>query len=116
MDANTTRRLAPSVKRKELVGKLNQTCTLAFRAAADIAKLRGNPYELVPFIQQLVLSDRSDVQMILAESGVDTSRIAADLTRALDKLPRGATWSQPDALWLCRVCLTLTCVSSRLPQ
>ncbi len=92
MDANTSRRLSPSVKRKELVGKLNQTCTLAFRAAADTAKLRGNPYvELVHFIQQLVLSDRSDVQMILAESGVDTSRIAADLTRALDKLPRGAT-------------------------
>ena len=92
MDANVTRRSSPGVKRKELVGKLNQTCMLAFRAAADTAKMRGNPYvELVHFVQQLVLSERSDVQMILAEAGVDASRIAADITRALDKLPRGAT-------------------------
>ena len=92
MDANVTRRSSPGIKRKELVGKLNQTCMLAFRAAADTAKMRGNPYvELVHFIQQLVLSERSDVQMILAEAGVDAGRIAADITRALDKLPRGAT-------------------------
>ncbi len=92
MDANVTRRSSPGVKRKELVGKLNQTCMLAFRAAADTAKMRGNPYvELVHFIQQLVLSERSDVQMILAEAGVDAARIAADITRALDKLPRGAS-------------------------
>jgi type VI secretion system protein VasG len=92
MDSGGTRKSSPSVKRKELVGKLNQTCVLAFRAAADTAKLRGNPYvELVHFIQQLVLSDRSDVQMIMADANVDGSRIAADLTRALDKLPRGAT-------------------------
>ena len=92
MDANVTRRSSPGVKRKELVGKLNQTCMLAFRAAADTAKMRGNPYvELVHFIQQLVLSERSDVQMILAEAGVDAARIAADITRALDRLPRGAS-------------------------
>ncbi len=92
MESGNTRRSSPSVKRKELVSKLNQTCMLAFRAAADAAKLRGNPYvELVHFIQQLVLSDRSDVQMMLADAGIDGSRIAADLTRALDKLPRGAT-------------------------
>ncbi|MGE0500222.1 MAG: type VI secretion system ATPase TssH [Rhizobiaceae bacterium] len=92
MDSSGARKSSPSVKRKELVGKLNQTCVLAFRAAADTAKLRGNPYvELVHFIQQLVLSDRSDVQMILADANVDGSRMAADLTRALDKLPRGAT-------------------------
>ena len=92
MDANSSRRLSPSVKRKELVGKLNQTCMLAFKAAADTAKMLGNPYvELAHFIQQLAFSDRSDIQLILAESGVDSSRFAADVTRALDKLPRGAT-------------------------
>ena len=86
------RRLSQSFKRKELVAKLNPTGVRAFKAAADTAKLRGNPYvELVHFIQQLVLSERSDVQMILADAGIDASRLTADMTRAIDKLPYGAT-------------------------
>ena len=72
--------------------RLNPLCVRAFKAAADAAKLRGNPYvELVHFIEQLVLSDRSDVQMILADAGVDAGRLAGDMTRAIDKLPYGAT-------------------------
>ncbi|MDX8523696.1 ATP-dependent Clp protease ATP-binding subunit [Mesorhizobium sp. MSK_1335] len=86
------RRSSQSFKRKELVAKLNATGVRAFKAAADTAKLRGNPYvELVHFIQQLVLSERSDVQMILADAGIDASRLTADMTRAIDKLPYGAT-------------------------
>lgn len=86
------RRSSQSFKRKELVGKLDPLCLRAFKAAADAAKLRGNPYvELVHFIEQLVLSDRSDVQLILAGAGVDAGRLTADMTRAVDKLPYGAT-------------------------
>lgn len=86
------RRSSQSFKRKELVGKLNPVCLRAFKAAADTAKLRGNPYvELVHFVEQLVLSERSDVQLILADAGVDASRLTADMTRAVDKLPYGAT-------------------------
>jgi len=91
-NASQQRRSSQSFKRKELVGKLNPLCLRAFKAAADAAKLRGNPYvELAHFIEQLVLSDRSDVQMILADAGVDASRIAGDMSRAIDKLPYGAT-------------------------
>ncbi|TPL88512.1 type VI secretion system ATPase TssH [Mesorhizobium sp. B2-3-12] len=86
------RRSSQSFKRKELVAKLNPTGVRAFKAAADTAKLRGNPYvELVHFVQQLVLSERSDVQMIVADGGLDVSRLTADMTRAVDKLPYGAT-------------------------
>ncbi|TGP56632.1 ATP-dependent Clp protease ATP-binding subunit [bacterium M00.F.Ca.ET.230.01.1.1] len=86
------RRSSQSFKRKELVAKLNATGVRAFKASADTAKLRGNPYvELVHFIQQLVLSERSDVQMIVADAGIDASRLTADMTRAIDKLPYGAT-------------------------
>lgn len=86
------RRSSQSFKRKELVGKLNPVGVRAFKAAADTAKLRGNPYvELVHFIEQLVLSDRSDVQMIVADAGLDASRLTGDMTRAVDKLPYGAT-------------------------
>ncbi|CAN7726925.1 type VI secretion system ATPase TssH [Mesorhizobium amorphae] len=86
------RRSSQSFKRSELVDKLNTTSKRAFGAAAAAAKLRGNPYvELAHFIEQLVMSERSDVQMILAEAGVDASRLTADMTRAVDKLPYGAT-------------------------
>lgn len=86
------RRSSQSFKRKELVAKLNPVCLRAFKAAGDAAKLRGNPYvELVHWIEQLVLSDRSDMQLIIAYFGVDLSRLSADMTRAVDKLPYGAT-------------------------
>lgn len=86
------RKSSQSFKRKELVEKLNATCKRAFAAAGTAAKLRGNPYvELAHFIEQLVLSERSDVQFMLAEAGADMSRVAADMTRALDRLPYGAT-------------------------
>ncbi|RWM83616.1 MAG: type VI secretion system ATPase TssH [Mesorhizobium sp.] len=86
------RRSSQSFKRKELVAKLNPVCLRAFKAAGDAAKLRGNPYvELVHWIEQLVLSERSDMQLIIADAGVDLSRLSADMTRAVDKLPYGAT-------------------------
>ncbi|MBB4229612.1 type VI secretion system ATPase TssH [Rhizobium mongolense] len=81
-----------SFKRKELVGKLNPVCLRAFKAAADAAKLRGNPYvELVHWIEQLALVDRADFQLIFNDAGVDLGRLAADMARATDKLPYGAT-------------------------
>ncbi|MCA1490717.1 type VI secretion system ATPase TssH [Ensifer sp. NBAIM29] len=83
---------SPSFKRKELVGKLNPACLRAFKAAADAAKLRGNPYvELVHWIEQLTLVDRADFQLILRDAGVDLGRLAADMARAIDRLPYGAT-------------------------
>ncbi|MBA9034708.1 type VI secretion system ATPase TssH (plasmid) [Rhizobium leguminosarum] len=81
-----------SFKRKELIGKLDPICLRAFKAAADAAKLRGNPYvELVHWIEQLALVDRGDFQFILADAGVDLGRLAADMAQSIDKLPYGAT-------------------------
>ena len=86
------RRSSQVFKRKELVARLNPVCQRAFKAAGDTAKLRGNPYvELAHFIEQLVLADRGDVQLILAEAGVDAARLAADMTRGDRRLPYGAT-------------------------
>ncbi|MFO1144664.1 MAG: type VI secretion system ATPase TssH, partial [Amaricoccus sp.] len=86
------RRSSQVFKRKELVARLDPACQRAFKAAADTAKLRGNPYvELAHFVEQLALTDRGDVQLILAEAGVDPAHLAADMTLALDRLPYGAT-------------------------
>ncbi len=80
-----------TVKRKELVGKLNPLCLKAFSAAAQAAKTRGNPYvELVHFIEQLSRSARSDFEILCQSAGVDEARLEGDLQRAIDALPHGA--------------------------
>ena len=81
-----------TVKRKELVGKLNPVCLKAFSAAAQTAKSRGNPYvELVHFIEHLSRSARSDFEIICQSSGVDEARLEGDIARAVDALPHGAS-------------------------
>ena len=81
-----------TVKRKELVGKLNPLCLKAFSAAAQAAKTRGNPYvELVHFVAELSRAERSDFDILLRSAEVDADRLEADITRAIDDLPHGAS-------------------------
>jgi type VI secretion system protein VasG len=80
------------IKRSILFGKLNQVAYKAVESATIFCKLRGNPYvELVHWLHQLVQLSDSDLHRILRHYEMDFSRIATDLTTALDKLPRGAT-------------------------
>ena len=86
-----TRGSQQTIKRKELVGKLNSTCLKAFSEAAQAAKRRGNPYvELVHFITALADAERSDVALLLDAAGVDRHRFDGDVLRAADALPHGA--------------------------
>ncbi|GAA0293484.1 type VI secretion system ATPase TssH [Rhodovulum strictum] len=81
-----------TIKRKELVGKLNPVCLKAFSAAAQAAKARGNPYvELVHFVAELAHAPKSDFEILLRSAGVDFARLEADITRAMDALPHGAS-------------------------
>ncbi|KGJ02232.1 type VI secretion system ATPase TssH [Paracoccus versutus] len=81
-----------TVKRKELVGRLDALCLRAFSEGARNAKARGNPYvELVHFIAALAGAADSDLALIAAAAGVDAARLEGDLARALDALPRGAS-------------------------
>ena len=80
-----------TVKRKELVGKLNPTCLKAFSAAAQAAKARGNPYvELVHFVTALADTERSDFAILLEAAGVDRAQFDGELVKATDALPHGA--------------------------
>ncbi|MEX5729107.1 type VI secretion system protein VasG [Rhodovulum iodosum] len=81
-----------TIKRKELVGKLNPVCLKAFSAAAQAAKARGNPYvELVHFVAELAHAPRSDFEILLKAAEVDLGRLDADIARAIDSLPHGAS-------------------------
>ncbi len=81
-----------TIKRTDLLSRLAGPARKAVETAMKSAKLRGNPYvEFVHWVEQLALIDNGDVQRIAHHYGVDASRLAADLTRAIDALPRGST-------------------------
>ena len=80
------------ISRTALFGKLNPLLYKAIEGATVFCKLRGNPYvELVHWMHQILSNNDSDVHRIVRHFEVDSSKLAADLTRALDRLPRGAT-------------------------
>ena len=80
------------ISRSALFGKLNSLGYKAIEGATVFCKLRGNPYvELVHWIQQILQTPDSDMHRIVRHFEVDSSRLAKDITEALDRLPRGAT-------------------------
>jgi len=77
---------------KALFGKLNPMAYKAVESATTFCRMRGNPYvELVHWMAQLLQISDSDLSRIIRQYGLDTSRLATDLTANLDRLPRGAT-------------------------
>ena len=80
------------ITRSALFGKLNSLAYKAIEGATVFCKLRGNPYvELVHWLQQILQTPDSDLHRIIKRFELDPSRLAKDLTDALDRLPRGAT-------------------------
>jgi hypothetical protein len=80
------------ISRASLFGKLNSLGYKAIEGATVFCKLRGNPYvELVHWIQQILQTPDSDIHRIVRHFEIDSSRLAKDVTDALDRLPRGAS-------------------------
>ena len=80
------------ISRSSSFGKLNSVAFKAIESATVFCKLRGNPYvELVHWVSQILQSPDSDMHRIVRHFEVDSSRLAKDITEALDRLPRGAT-------------------------
>ena len=80
------------ISRVALFGKLNPVAYKAIEGATVFCKLRGNPYvELVHWIQQILQTENTDLHRILRHFEIDSSKLAADIMAALDRLPRGST-------------------------
>ncbi|HNB46450.1 MAG TPA: AAA family ATPase, partial [Burkholderiaceae bacterium] len=80
------------ISRTALFGKLNPLAYKAMEGAAVFCKLRGNPFvELQHWLLQILNTPDSDLHRIVKHYELDTSVLASDLTRSLDRLPRGAT-------------------------
>ncbi|MVW78016.1 type VI secretion system ATPase TssH [Bordetella sp. 02P26C-1] len=80
------------IGRIDLFGKLDPLLYQSLEGATAFCKLRGNPYvELVHWIHQIVHMQDSDLHRIAQRFDLDMGRLQADLTAALDQLPRGAS-------------------------
>lgn len=80
------------ISRVALFGKLNRTGYQAVEGATVFCKMRGNPYvEIVHWMAQILQGQDNDISMIIRHYDLDPGRIAADMTKALDALPRGAS-------------------------
>ena len=80
------------ISRVALFGKLNSIGYKAIEGATVFCKMRGNPYvEIVHWLAQIVQLPDSDFHRIMEHFKIDQSKLASDMTRALDALPRGAS-------------------------
>ncbi|MBL9001301.1 MAG: type VI secretion system ATPase TssH [Phycisphaerae bacterium] len=82
----------PDISRQNLYGKLNPIGYKALEGAATFCKLRGNPYvEFVHWLAQIMQNQDTDFHRIVKAFELNTGKLAADMTAALDRLPRGAS-------------------------
>ncbi|HUK16935.1 MAG TPA: type VI secretion system ATPase TssH [Bryobacteraceae bacterium] len=75
---------------KSIVSKLNDTTRTALEGAAGLCLARTHyDVEIEHFLMKLLDASDSDFARILKQFGVDKARLAAELTRSLDKLKTG---------------------------
>ncbi len=80
------------ISRSALFGKLNPVAYKAIESATVFCKMRGNPYvEIVHWINQILQLDDTDLHKIIRHFNLNPSKLAADITASLDRLPRGST-------------------------
>jgi type VI secretion system protein VasG len=79
-----------SVNLRALIGKLNARTRTAVESAAGLCLSRTHyDVEIEHFLMKQLDSTDGDLAFILKHFGVDRSKLAADLTRSLDKLKSG---------------------------
>ncbi|MFT7594265.1 MAG: type VI secretion system protein VasG [Paracoccaceae bacterium] len=80
------------ISRVALFGKLNKLGYQAVESATVFCKMRGNPYvEVVHWMHQILNGQDSDIHRIIQHYDLDLGKIASEMTRSLDMLPRGAS-------------------------
>jgi type VI secretion system protein VasG len=79
-----------SVNQKALIGKLNRETRSAMDAAVGLCVSRTHyDIEIEHFLMKLLDASDGDFAFILKHYGIDKARLAAELTRSLDKLKSG---------------------------
>src|ERR1035441_7275354 len=79
-----------AISLKAIVSRLNDATRTALESAAGLCLARSHyDVEIEHFLLKLLDAPDSDFARILKQFGVDKSRLAAELTRSLDKLKTG---------------------------
>jgi type VI secretion system protein VasG len=79
-----------AVDLKSLVGRLNELCRRQVEAAAGMTLSRSHyNVEIEHLLLKLVEAQGGDIETILRKTGVDIGRVAAEITRALDRFRTG---------------------------
>src|SRR5262249_23711652 len=79
-----------NVNLKSLIGKLNDTVRSALEGAAGLCLSRTHyDVEIEHFLSKLLDAPHGDLATILRYFEIDRARLAAELTRSLDKLKSG---------------------------
>ncbi len=79
-----------NVNLKSLVARLNETCQSALQGAAGLCLSRTNyDIELEHVLLKILESSDTDLEKILRQYDLNSSRLAKDVTVALDKLKTG---------------------------
>ena len=75
---------------KSLVGRMGSLCRRQLEAAAGLTLSRSHyNVEIEHLLLKLVETQGSDVNVLLRRQGIDSGRVIAEITRALDKLRTG---------------------------
>ncbi|MFN6953736.1 MAG: type VI secretion system ATPase TssH [Acetobacteraceae bacterium] len=79
-----------AVDLKSLIGRLNELCRRQVEAAAGMTLSRSHyNVEIEHVLLKLVEAQGGDIETILRKTGVDAGRVAAEITRALDRFRTG---------------------------
>src|SRR5215813_2852064 len=81
-----------AVDLKSLVGRLNDLCRRSLEAAAGLTLSRSNfNVEIEHWLLKILEASDSDLVALLRHYEIEPARLAADLTRVLDRLKTGNT-------------------------
>ncbi|MDP8204833.1 MAG: type VI secretion system ATPase TssH [Candidatus Tenebribacter mawsonii] len=80
------------IQRSVLFKKLNKIGYKSLENATVFCKMRRNPYvEFVHWLHQMMQNQNSDLHCIMNHYALNTSHIAGDIVKALEKLPTGSS-------------------------
>jgi type VI secretion system protein VasG len=80
------------ISNAKLFGKLNSVGYKTAESATIFCKARGNPgVDIAHFLAMVLQMQDTDLHRIIRHFAIDPARLAADLTAALDRLPRGSS-------------------------
>jgi type VI secretion system protein VasG len=80
------------IRREAVYTKLDPVPFHALESAFQLARVRGDAYvELAHWLNQILMLPDSDLHRIVTAFGIDHARLAADMSRTLERIRKGGT-------------------------